>query len=341
MSVSDPRVQLQRLRRLSAHLGSDPLLAQASSGNTSIKLDGVMWIKASGKWLIQAEDEDFLVPIALADIRHSLRENQDPAELSVGTRQNRRASVETAMHAVLPQAVVVHVHSVNAIAWSVRADGPARLEQLLAGLRWRWIPYTPSGVALARQIERALGEAPGTDVLILGNHGLVVGGTDCQAAEDLLAELERRLHIDPRPAPEPEFSGLSGVLEEGDWSLPVSAGVHALATDHIARRILAGGVLYPCQAIFLPDSVPPLPVGGGNGRHHHRRELFRIVESQGVALNKSMTRAERELLTGLAQVVQRIDGAAPVRYLTAGEIEGVLSEEAEKYRQATEAAISF
>ena len=339
MSVSDHRMQLQRLRELSARLGSDPLLVQASSGNTSIKLDGVMWIKASGKWLIQAEDTDFLVPISLADIRDSLRENQDPAELSVSTRENRRASVETAMHAVLPHAVVVHVHSVNAIAWSVRADGPARLEKLLAGLRWRWIPYTPSGVALARQIEKTLRDAPGTDVLILGNHGLVVCGADCEAAEGMLAELERRLHIEPRPAPEPEFSGLRRYLEEDDWSLPVAAGVHALATDHIARRILAGGVLYPCQAIFLPDSLPPLPLEDGNGRRH-RRELFRIVESQGVALNKSMTRAERELLIGLAHVVQRIDGAAPVRYLTAGEIAGVLSDGAEKYRQAAEAAIN-
>ena len=39
---------LDPLVRLSARLGRDPLLVQASSGNTSIKLDGVLWIKASG-----------------------------------------------------------------------------------------------------------------------------------------------------------------------------------------------------------------------------------------------------------------------------------------------------
>ena len=46
--------ELSALAALSARIGRDPLLAQASSGNTSIKLREAMWIKASGKWLIDA-----------------------------------------------------------------------------------------------------------------------------------------------------------------------------------------------------------------------------------------------------------------------------------------------
>jgi rhamnose utilization protein RhaD (predicted bifunctional aldolase and dehydrogenase) len=45
---------------------------QASSGNTSIKLDGTLWIKASGKWLAHANEET-LVPIDLAALRENLR----------------------------------------------------------------------------------------------------------------------------------------------------------------------------------------------------------------------------------------------------------------------------
>ena len=44
-------VELDRLRKLSARVGSDPLLVQAAGGNTSLKDKGVMWIKASGTWL--------------------------------------------------------------------------------------------------------------------------------------------------------------------------------------------------------------------------------------------------------------------------------------------------
>jgi len=41
---------------------------------------------------------------------------------------------------VLPHAVVIHVHSVNTIAWAIREDAPARLEELLHGMQWQWIP---------------------------------------------------------------------------------------------------------------------------------------------------------------------------------------------------------
>ena len=35
--------ELTRLRELTARIGNDPLLTQASTGNSSIKLDGVLW----------------------------------------------------------------------------------------------------------------------------------------------------------------------------------------------------------------------------------------------------------------------------------------------------------
>jgi rhamnose utilization protein RhaD (predicted bifunctional aldolase and dehydrogenase) len=60
------------------------------------------------------------------------------------------------MHAVLPQRVIIHVHSVNTIAWAVRQDGRARLTERLAGVPWQWIPYVPSGLPLARAIENAM-----------------------------------------------------------------------------------------------------------------------------------------------------------------------------------------
>src|SRR5256885_4911447 len=66
-----------------------------------------------------------------------------------------RPSIETAMHAVLRHRVVIHVHSINAIAWAIRVDGPGQLRERLAGLHWQWIPYTASGIPLARQIEKA------------------------------------------------------------------------------------------------------------------------------------------------------------------------------------------
>jgi rhamnose utilization protein RhaD (predicted bifunctional aldolase and dehydrogenase) len=43
-------VEIKPVRELSARIGSDPLLTQASTGNSSMKLDGAFWIKVSGRW---------------------------------------------------------------------------------------------------------------------------------------------------------------------------------------------------------------------------------------------------------------------------------------------------
>ena len=77
------RSEITELLDLSARIGRDPLLAQASNGNTSIKLGGTLWIKASGKWLAHAADEEILVPLRLAELRLSLQRDLEFSESSV------------------------------------------------------------------------------------------------------------------------------------------------------------------------------------------------------------------------------------------------------------------
>ena len=72
-------VAITPLRELSARIGSDPLLIQASTGNSSMKLDGVLWIKASGKWMADALREDVLIPLDLAEVKECVRQKIDPA----------------------------------------------------------------------------------------------------------------------------------------------------------------------------------------------------------------------------------------------------------------------
>jgi rhamnose utilization protein RhaD (predicted bifunctional aldolase and dehydrogenase) len=189
------------LRDLSARVGGDPLLVQASNGNTSIKLGGILWIKASGKWLAHAMQEEMLSAADLAECRSLYRGNEPRGALCPDRRLY--PSIETAARRS-SASCCLHVHSINAIAWAVRMDGPDQLTQRLNGLHWRWIPYAASGMPLAREIEKAVAPAPETDVLILGNHGLVVCGPDCQTAETLLWDVERRLAIIPRRFPKPD-----------------------------------------------------------------------------------------------------------------------------------------
>lgn len=322
--------QLGPLLELAGRVGRNPLLTQASTGNISQKLDGALWIKASGKWLADATRGKILIPLDLAGVQTSIRQNIDPAELYPN------ASIETAMHVTLPHPVVLHVHSINTIAWAVREDAASQLEARLNGLRWQWIPYVASGLPLAREIARALSARPDTDVLVLGNHGLVLGGEDCKSTEHLLNEIERRLAIPPREARPADQTLLSELAEDSPWNLPEDDAIHALATDPAARKILKGGFLYPCQAMFSDARTPEL-FHAVNAPGMTERP-FLIVKGRGVLLGRAMTPAEIAMLSGLAQVVQRIDNSATLRYLTEAEVAAGASAAAYRYRELANAS---
>lgn len=327
-------IELARLRQLTARIGADPLLTQASTGNSSTKLDGVLWIKASGKWMVDAMDEDILIPLDLAEvIRECLQQGVDPASRYPG------ASIETAMHAVLPQRVVLHVHSVNTIAWAVRNDAAVQLQYQLDGLRWQWVSYVASGLPLSQAIEHSLVACSDADVFVLGNHGLVIGGEDCNAVENLLIELERRLAIYPRRAHPADYAALEELCQGSSWDLPDDDQVHALGTDAISQAILSGGLLYPCQAIFSNSSTPdlfkpiPYPHPGDESLSQYCSRPFLIIGGRGVLVSRTMTPAELAMMSGLAQIVQRVNASTPLRYLSEAEVTTVRNITGGHYRE--------
>jgi len=330
--------ELHRLLDLTRRVGNDPLLTQASTGNSSAKLNGVLWIKASGKWMADALRDDILIPLNLTEVvMECLRRHIDPTERYPG------ASLETALHAALPHRVVLHVHCVNTIAWAVRSDGRTQLQRLLDGLPWQWVPYIASGLPLSAEIESALSAQPDTDLFVLGNHGLILGGESVEAIERLLAEVRQRLSIPPRESRPVDYEALRKVSQDSRWVVPDDCGVHTLATDPTARAILAGGLLYPCQAIFSDSTTPelfrpiPVPGPGDQWQHEYDNRPFLIIEGRGVLVSRTIAPAELAMISGLAQVVQRLSATAPLRYLTEAEVAGIPGHVAFRYRELASA----
>lgn len=328
--------KLASLRSLSARLGKDLSLVQAASGNTSQKLDGSIWIKASGKWLADAQTENIFVPVALDGSQRHLGSGFD----------GLRPSIETAMHLALPDSVVVHVHSVAATAWAVRKDAPEHLATRLRGLRWRFIPYVPSGEPLARHVALAVQSSPEPpQVFVLGNHGLVVCGKCCKSVARLLQEVEERISIEPRRSRTSHGAHIRALTDGEHWRMPPDEGLHALAFEPNALRILAGGVLYPCQAIFLAPSRHLLSRTASLSdaalayeSAYGVRAPFFIVEGQGVVLKPQITCAEYAMLLGLLQVVQRLDEPEQVQYLTDLDVNRLLEADAYSYRALVESS---
>ena len=193
--------QLAALARVSAELGRNRLLVQAAGGNTSIKIDDVLWVKASGRWLAKAQDEPVFVAVDMPRLMRGLAANDPGCETCDAfvrpdlSAAGLRPSVETTLHAGLPQRFVLHVHCVETISQAILIDAPERLKPLLDGLNWRWVPYIRPGLPLFRSL------APGADVYILQNHGLVVAADDLDAAVGLIETVGRRLARPLQAAP--------------------------------------------------------------------------------------------------------------------------------------------
>lgn len=329
---------LAPLRRLSAKLGQNLDLVQAGGGNTSLKDNGTLWVKASGKWLIRAMEDEMFLPVPRAEILRSMDEDREyTEEYATLSGTLLRPSVETSMHAVLPHRVVVHVHSVRTIAWAVRDDAPEALRDRLAGLRWEWVPYVHPGVILGKEIRARLGSRP--DVLVLGNHGLIVAAGDCDSAEALLEDAERRLDLPVRRAPAADLEGLARVIPPG-FRIAPDDEAHMLATEQFSLEAAALGTLYPDQCVYLGPGVailggatPESVVERFTQRHQVAPRVI-LVSGKGVLVADDLNRAGRELLISLKRVIERLDPTAKIRPLDPSQVSRLINWEAEKYRIA-------
>ncbi|RXH39427.1 class II aldolase/adducin family protein [Bradyrhizobium zhanjiangense] len=330
---------LHELRRMSARVGRNILLVQGAGGNSSIKHDDLLWVKASGTWLADAEHKDIFVPVSLGAARAALSQGDERVPLAPGAGTALRASIETSLHALMPHPVVLHVHSVNTIAWAVRTDARAEFAERLDGLAWRWLDYHHPGLPLAKAVDHALTQDR-VDVLVLGNHGLVVGAKTCAGAEALVDEVESRLALAPRSAIGADEDALRSICGGTGYRLPKDPRSHSIAIDSYSRAIATDGSLYPDHVVFLGPGLPVLKQGQDLRAEASRMQadgmpqpVALLVPGLGCIVRKDASDGAEAMLSCLALVTGRLPLTAQVRYLTRENECALLNWDAERYRQ--------
>lgn len=335
------------LRQLSATIGSDSSLVQGAGGNTSIKTGDVLWIKASGKWLQAAQREDLFVPVALEPLLDAVTKELDSAEKSVDfvieslNPSGLRPSIETTVHALLPHRIVVHVHCVETLALAIREDAETLLQERLSDFAWSWIPYVRPGLPLARMIQSH--RHPDSDVLILGNHGLVVAADSVDAAALLLNQVCTALQCPVREAPPARLPALATVLQGSKYRLPALPRSHAVACDPLATQIASQGSLYPDHVIFLGEgSVVAMPDESANDvvdRLAHANipaPVSILFPGLGVVMREDASPGQEAMAQCLSDVCLRIPEREAVNHLSRADNHALLNWEAEHYRQTLE-----
>ncbi|MCX7806642.1 MAG: class II aldolase/adducin family protein, partial [Planctomycetota bacterium] len=206
---------LREFVRLSNEFGRDPRQVLAGGGNSSAKAgDGTMWVKASGKSMAEMGPADAL----RMDLAKVLATLDDP-ELAGGGEETEvrladrlmearisppeaamRPSVETILHALMPQRYVMHTHPEAANAITCAKGGRKAFERLDfgPGALAAWLDFADPGLPLARAIRGLLEESDERcgrtpDIIFMANHGVIVASDDPGEVRRLARAVERRV----------------------------------------------------------------------------------------------------------------------------------------------------
>jgi rhamnose utilization protein RhaD (predicted bifunctional aldolase and dehydrogenase)/NAD(P)-dependent dehydrogenase (short-subunit alcohol dehydrogenase family) len=184
-------------------LGGDPRLVLHGGGNTSVKLRlpdlmgrevDVLCVKGSGADMAVIEPAG-LPAVRLVELRMLLaRDAMTDEEMVRAQRANLldplapNPSVETLLHAFIPQRFVDHTHATAVLSLIDQPEGEARAADLYDG-HMAIVPYIMPGFGLAKGAARVFAAAPGAIGLILHKHGIFTFAETAREAYERMIEM--------------------------------------------------------------------------------------------------------------------------------------------------------
>ena len=321
-----------------AKIGADSMIVQGAGGNVSWKDGDTLWVKASGTWLADAKVKDIFVPVDLVDLRTAIDAGDFATTPILKRASHLRPSIETLLHALMPHRVVVHVHAIEALACLVRQNAAIEIsEKLQPLLNWAMVGYQRPGEALARAVAEKLKAVPTTRVLLLENHGLVIGGNDVEDVATQLAHVLSKLTHSQENAQLSAIPQKLSILGTNQEFLPIDlAHIHHLALDpYLFDRVNTDWALYPDHVVFLGQKAhcyESLSLFEQDSANRVSSQLI-FIKNHGVFVKSGFGAAKQAQLQCYFDVLVRQPFNAPLKPLTEQDIAQLLDWDAEKYRQ--------
>jgi len=330
-----------QIERMCADLSADPLLVQGAGGNVSWKDDDTLWIKASGTWLSDAQVDDIFIPTDLAHIRGALDQRDFTINPKVTSRSNLKPSIETLLHALMPQRIVIHLHAIDVLAHLVRNDCELEFQSLLPkNMNYAFVKYCKPGEDLAKNVFEAIQGDPNINMVFLLNHGLVLAGETVLEVMKLLDNLLGyvREGIFVKSVVQVTFDDkntFEKLLRHG-YIPSKLARFHDLALDpRLSHFVESKWALFPDHVVFLGaepfigccDTLDDMLE-----RNESSPPSFIFCKGVGTFQHTGVTRAQIDQLTCYYDVAVRQSDPEKIVDLSKEDIAALLDWEAEKYR---------
>lgn len=161
--------------QLSEWIGLNWYLCQANGGNTSIKIDNRVYIKASGKRLSES----------ISDTKNVFLYLDDP-------KSHLKPSMETQMHLSIDKKYVIHYHPLNTLLCTVLKKSHQLIKNLEKNnIKTICLGYAEPGFELNKLICQNLSKLNYIpELILLENHGVIIAENNIQNIYKIINILE-------------------------------------------------------------------------------------------------------------------------------------------------------
>lgn len=322
------------VRKYCAEIGKNRLLVQGAGGNVSWKDGDILWIKSSGSWLEDAESKEIFIPVDLKQIRKSIDSDFISLDPKVVGKSTGRPSIETSLHALLPQKIVIHLHAIEVLARLIRNDANEIIHKCIGdSLSWCFVEYFKPGIELAKAVKSAITHAPEVNVIFMKNHGLVIGVDSIAEAKHLTKKILNLLESKKK-----KFTISNYSRSECEYYAPIfDKEIHLLATEPCLFNCVKNKwPICPDHVVFLG----PMAYCFSNWQDFHSRnfsidllpELI-FIENTGVYSLDSFGTQNYLQLRGYLDALVRQSDLSIIEALDDESVSDLINWDAEKFRK--------
>ncbi len=261
-------MNLSPLIYFSRFYGANQELVTCGGGNTSMKENGVMYVKGSGTALKDAVMDTFVGmdmqklsgmmtdTYPTDDVEREAKFLRDVTAAKLPGEEAKRPSVEALLHALFPQKFVLHLHPALINGLTCSKNGEQEYQRLF-GDSVKWMPECKPGYVLAKSIKTIFDEsAKPVKTVLLENHGVFFASDTVEGLATQLNGMMNALNmiINERPSVESNAQDTTGYGEKikqvtGKQYIMFNASPTALSFCESAAA--AKAVMKP----FTPDQI--------------------------------------------------------------------------------------
>lgn len=324
--------ELVAFKQISKYCGERFDLVQAGGGNTSVKVNDLMFIKASGYNLTNIDESNGYVvvnnKILLEDIRNDFARSVNEYNF-IG---NQRGSIETFMHSILKK-YTVHLHPIQINRILISSCAKQVIEKIYPAALI--IDYVTPGIKVCDKIKEVYDNQ---NVIFLLNHGIII--THDSIAEiynildDVLARFETYQQLNLG-----KYKGTNLISEAVNNAFNVS-NVSYLCQDEVINKYFIENMELFKKSITVPDVLIYCGVKYlfGIDTVAEYKNMFQespkiIIEKDSIYINSHSLTKCREIEEVLRSNLIILDSTLDKVYLDSDEICFLNNWDAEKYRK--------